>query len=72
MTACQQKARGHYEALLPEIKARRDAGHTVGEIADWLNSNGYVTSAQRPFTVPAVWRILKRYFGASRLCKATA
>ena len=72
VTACQQKARGHYESLLPEIKARRDAGHTVGEIADWLNSNGYVTSAQRPFTVPAVWRILKRYFGASRLCKVTA
>ena len=47
VTACQQKARGHYEALLPEIKARRDAGHTVGEIADWLNSKGYVTSAQK-------------------------
>ena len=72
MKACRQKGAGHYEALLPDIKRLRDEGHTVGEITDWLNSKRYVTSAQKPFTVPAVWRILKRYFGVTRLRKVLA
>ena len=40
-------------------------GRTIGEIAGWLNAQGFLTSAKGPFTVPAVWRILKRYFCAS-------
>jgi hypothetical protein len=50
--------------MLPTIKQMRDDGRTIGEIAGWLNAQGFLTSAKGPFTVPAVWRILKRYFGA--------
>ena len=61
---CQQNARQAYENMLPTIKQMRDDGRTIGEIAGWLNAQGFLTSAKGPFTVPAVWRILKRYFGA--------
>ncbi len=61
---CQQKAHQAYENVLPTIKQMQDEGRTVGEITVWLNAQGFLTSAKGPFTVPTVWRILKRYFGA--------
>jgi len=60
---CRQKARQAYEDLLPTIRQKRDEGYTTSAIADWLNSLGYLTTAAKPFTATAVWRILKRYCG---------
>ena len=43
------------------MKRLRDEGKTVAEVADWLNSQGFLTTAEKPFTEAAVWRILHRY-----------
>jgi hypothetical protein len=37
---------------MPEIKRRREAGETLQQIVDWLNSQGFTTRQRhRPFTV---------------------
>jgi len=57
------KTRNTYSFVMPEIKARRERGETLPEIADWLNQHGHVTTAGKPFTQTAVWRLIERYLG---------
>lgn len=65
----RQRTRQTYEYLLPTLKEMRLAGKTMDEIAAWLNGNGHLTTAGRPFNQVAVWRILKRYLGDDFLGK---
>jgi len=62
-----QRAAEQYAYLLPEIKARRVRGDTLPEIVTWLNQTGHTTTAGKPFTEVAVWRIIKRYIGKEYL-----
>ena len=48
---------------MPEIKARRERGETLPEIVDWLNQQGHTTTAGKPFTQTAVWRLISRHLG---------
>jgi len=57
------KTRNTYAFLMPEIKARRERGETLPEIVDWLNQEGHTTTAGKPFTQTAVWRLIDRYLG---------
>jgi len=59
----REKTRVLYAFLIPEIRARRERGETLPEIADWLNQQGHVTTAGKPFTQTAVWRLIDRYLG---------
>jgi DNA invertase Pin-like site-specific DNA recombinase len=59
----QQRAAQQYAFLVPDIKARRERGDTLPEIVTWLNQTGHTTTAGKPFTQTAVWRIIKRYIG---------
>jgi DNA invertase Pin-like site-specific DNA recombinase len=68
--ARSDKARREYQWLLPEIKARRERGDTIDEIARWLNEQGKATSAGKPFTEASLWRIIKRYLGDEYLGNA--
>ena len=61
--AQQKKTRKAYENMLPTMKQMRDEGRTVATIAAWLNEQGFLTTAKKPFTAAAVWRILRRYYG---------
>jgi DNA invertase Pin-like site-specific DNA recombinase len=56
-----------YAYLLPEIKTRRERGDTLPEIIKWLNDAGYTTTAGKPFTQTALWRIIGRYLGKEYL-----
>jgi DNA invertase Pin-like site-specific DNA recombinase len=55
--------RNTYSFLMPEIKARRERGETLPEIVEWLNQQGHRTTAGKPFTQTAVWRLIDRYLG---------
>jgi DNA invertase Pin-like site-specific DNA recombinase len=57
----QKQTAKAYENMLPTMKRLRDEGKTVTEVAAWLNSQGFLTTAKKPFTEAAVWRILHRY-----------
>ncbi len=59
--------RNSYAFLMPEIKARRERGETLPEIVDWLNQRGHRTTAGKPFTQTAVWRLIDRYLGKELL-----
>jgi DNA invertase Pin-like site-specific DNA recombinase len=59
----RQRAAQQYAFLIPEIKARRERGETLPEIVTWLNQTNHTTTAGKPFTQTAVWRIIKRYIG---------
>lgn len=59
--------RNAYAYLMPEIKARRERGETLPEIVEWLNGQNYTTTAGKPFTQTAVWRLLDRYLGKEYL-----
>jgi DNA invertase Pin-like site-specific DNA recombinase len=61
------RTRNTYAFLMPEIKARRERGETLPEIVDWLNQQGHTTTAGKPFTQTAVWRLIKRYLGKELL-----
>jgi DNA invertase Pin-like site-specific DNA recombinase len=52
-----------YAYLMPEIRTRRERGETLPEIMDWLNAAGHKTTAGKPFTQTAVWRLIDRYLG---------
>jgi len=68
--AAQKKREGvraAYAFLIPEIKARRDRGATLPELVEWLNQQGHTTTAGKPFTQTAVWRLLDRYLGKEYL-----
>lgn len=58
-----ERAAQAYAFLLPQIKERRERGDTLPEIVDWLNAAGHTTTAGKPFTQTAVWRIIQRYLG---------
>jgi DNA invertase Pin-like site-specific DNA recombinase len=55
--------RNTYAFLMPEIQARRERGETLPEIVEWLNQQGQTTTAGKPFTQTAVWRLIDRYLG---------
>ena len=59
----KERTRNTYAYLMPEIKARRERGDTLPEIVEWLNQQGKVTTAGKPFTQTAVWRLIGRYLG---------
>jgi DNA invertase Pin-like site-specific DNA recombinase len=59
----REKTRNLYALLMPEIRARRERGETLPVIAEWLNQQGHVTTAGKPFTQTAVWRLIDRYLG---------
>jgi DNA invertase Pin-like site-specific DNA recombinase len=59
----KEQTRNTYAFLMPEIKVRRERGETLPEILEWLNSQGHTTTAGKPFTQTAVWRLIKRYLG---------
>ena len=50
-----------YAHLVPKLKELRAEGHTLVEIAQWLNDNGHFTRDGKAFTKPAVWRLFKRH-----------
>jgi len=56
-----------YAYLMPEIKLRRERGDTLPEIVEWLNGQGKTTTAGKPFTQTAVWRLIHRYLGKEYL-----
>jgi DNA invertase Pin-like site-specific DNA recombinase len=69
-----QRARDRYQqALIPEIKRRREAGQTLDEIVTWLNGQGFKTrpTKRRPeggvFTHMTIWRLIDRYLGKDLL-----
>ena len=64
VVACQVKAQDAYANILPTVKEKRAAGWTIAEVVVWLNEQGFLTSAKKPFTVSTLWRVLKRYLGA--------
>ena len=37
------------------------------EIVEWLNNQDYTTTAGKPFTQTAVWRLFERYLGKEYL-----
>jgi len=45
----------------------RERGGTLPEIVEWLNQQEYTTTAGKPFTQTAVWRLLERYLGKEYL-----
>jgi DNA invertase Pin-like site-specific DNA recombinase len=63
----REKTKNTYAFLMPEIRDRRERGETLPEIVDWLNGQGKVTTAGRPFTQTAVWRLIERYLGKEYL-----
>jgi DNA invertase Pin-like site-specific DNA recombinase len=63
----REGVRSTYAFLMPEIQARRERGETMPEIMDWLNQQGYTTTAGKPFTQTAVWRLIDRYLGKEYL-----
>ena len=63
----REGVRSTYAFLMPEIRARRERGETMPEIMDWLNQQGYTTTAGKPFTQTAVWRLIDRYLGKEYL-----
>lgn len=60
-----EEARKHYCAfLMPEMKRRREAGETLQQIVDWLNSQGFTTRQRKvPFTLGTVRELIARYLG---------
>jgi len=60
-------AKSRYQYLMPEIKRRRENGESLADIVKWLNDNGHLTTALKPFTQTALWRIIKRYLGEEYL-----
>jgi len=56
-----------YAFLMPHIKEMRERGATIPEIMEWLNNQKYTTTAGKPFTQTAVWRLIDRYLGKEYL-----
>jgi DNA invertase Pin-like site-specific DNA recombinase len=63
----QEKTANTYAFLMPKIKEMRDRGDTLPEIVEWLNAQGHTTTAGKPFTQTAVWRLIDRYLGKKYL-----
>lgn len=56
-----ERLAAHYNAIVPDMQARRAAGETFEAIAGWLNSEGHRTTRGRSFTATTVMRALGRY-----------
>ena len=63
-------ARDHYgDTIVPKIKAWREEGKSLDEIAALLNADNFTTRATKRckdgcvFTKSAVWRLINRYLG---------
>jgi DNA invertase Pin-like site-specific DNA recombinase len=58
-------ARDHYgDVIVPKMKAWREEGKSLDEIAALLNADGFTTRRdQKPFTKATVWRLMDRYVG---------
>lgn len=63
----REGVRANYAFLMPQIKEMRERGGTLPEIVEWLNTQGYTTTAGKPFTQTAVWRLIERYLGKEYL-----
>ncbi len=63
----ESRAKEHYAFLMPEIKKMRDNGGTMAEIVDWMNKQGHLTTAGKPFTQTAIFRLIDRYLGKEYL-----
>jgi DNA invertase Pin-like site-specific DNA recombinase len=63
----RERTKNTYAFLMPEIKVRRERGETLPEIVEWLNQQGRTTTAGKPFTQTAVWRLIERYLGKEYL-----
>jgi DNA invertase Pin-like site-specific DNA recombinase len=50
-----------YSFLVPIIKEMKDAGSTLRQIADHLNSAGHLTRALNPYNESMIHRLAKRY-----------
>jgi DNA invertase Pin-like site-specific DNA recombinase len=61
--ARSEKATQHYQYILPQIVAFREAGESMDNICWWLNQSGHSTTAGKPFTQTAIWRLLQRDSG---------
>lgn len=55
-----ERLAAHYNAIVPDMQARRAAGETFEAIAGWLNSEGHRTTRGRSFTATTVMRALRR------------
>jgi hypothetical protein len=65
--ARQVATQQRYQTLMPEIARRRAAGATMPELAEWLNSQGFVTRKQKPYTANGVQRLVARHLGKDYL-----
>jgi DNA invertase Pin-like site-specific DNA recombinase len=65
--ARSEKATQHYQYLLPQIVAFREAGESMDNICWWLNQSGHSTTVGKPFTQTSLWRLLQRTSGEKYL-----
>jgi DNA invertase Pin-like site-specific DNA recombinase len=63
----KERTKGAYALMMPKIKELREQGGTLPEIVEWLNNQGHTTTAGKPFTQTAVWRLIGRYLGKEYL-----
>lgn len=56
----RQAALDAYAFLVPTMQGLRDHGATYRVVAECLNREGHMTTAEMPWTATAVWRVLKR------------
>lgn len=56
----KEKADAAYADLYPILQAKRDEGLSLGKIADYLNSEGYVTRRGKPWNPMQVKLVLDR------------
>lgn len=63
----REATRNTYAFVMPQIQEMRERGATLPEIVEWLNQQEYTTTAGKPFTQTAVWRLLERYLGKEYL-----
>lgn len=59
----QQRANDAYAPILPMMLQMREKGESYDAIAQALNDAGHLTSAGTQFTVPTVFKIIKRHGG---------
>jgi hypothetical protein len=50
-----------YADIIPIVQLLRDASTSLGDIATYLNTRGYVTSRGKPFSPTAILRIYEEY-----------
>lgn len=66
-------ARDHYsDVIVPKIKAWREEGKRLDDIAALLNADGFTTRRDhKPFTKAIIWRLIDRYLGTEYLGNVT-